>query len=103
MIISNYNQHLLLPAEKFADYKRPEPFIPRSIGHHNEWIRAIKSGGTTTCNFDYSGALTEAVLLGVASYRSGETIEWDATNLKATNSKKAQNFIHKEYRKGWTL
>ncbi len=103
MIISNYGQHLLLPAEKFADYKRPEPFIPRSIGHHNEWIRAIKSGGTTTCNFDYSGALTEAVLLGVASYRSGETIEWDATNLKATNSKKAQNFIHKEYRKGWTL
>jgi predicted dehydrogenase len=103
MIVSDYGKHLLLPTEKFADFKRPAPSIPRSMGHHNEWIHAIKNGGTTTCNFDYSGALTESVLLGVASYRSGEAIEWDAANLKVTNSKKAQNFIHKEYRKGWTL
>lgn len=103
MIISNYGQHLLLPVERFADFKRPEPFIPRSIGHHNEWIEAVKSGGPTTCNFDYSGALTEAVLLGVAAYRSGQTIEWDAANLMVTNSPAAQQFIHTEYRKGWTL
>ena len=82
---------------------RPEPFIPSSIGHHEEWIQAIKTGGTTTCNFDYSGALTEAVLLGVASHRSGEALQWDAKNLRVTNSEKAQQFIHKEYRKGWTL
>ncbi len=103
MIISDYGKHLLLPAEKFAGFKRPEPFIPRSIGHHNEWIEAVKTGGPTTCNFDYSGALTEAVLLGVASYRSGQTIEWDAANLKVTNAPAVQPFIHTEYRKGWTL
>ncbi len=103
MLIANYGSHKLLPEEKFAGFKRPEPFIPNSIGHHNEWLKAIKDGGETTCNFDYSGALTEAVLLGVAAYRSGETIEWDAKSLKVTNSEKAQHFIHKEYRKGWTL
>lgn len=103
MIISDYGKHLLLPAENFADFKRPDPTIPRSIGHHQEWIRAIKTGGDTTCNFDYSGALTEAVLLGVASYRSGASIQWDAANLKVTNSPEAQQYIHKEYRKGWAL
>ena len=103
MILSNYGKHMLLPAEKFADFKRPEPFIPRSIGHHKEWIHAIKSRGTTTCNFDYSGALAEAVLLGMVAYRSGKKIEWDAENLKVTNSPEAQQLIHKEYRKGWTL
>ena len=103
MLLSNYGQHVLLPVEKFADFKRPEPFVPRSIGHHKEWIHAIKNRGTTTCNFDYSGALTEAVLLGMVSYRSGKKIEWDAENLKVTNSPEAQQFVHKEYRKGWIL
>jgi len=103
MIIADYSRHALLPADKFSDADRPEPFIPASIGHHKEWTHAIKNGGPTTCNFEYSGALTESVLLGVASYRSGEALEWDAENLRVTNSDHAQQFIHKEYRKGWTL
>ena len=103
ILLSNYSQHVLLPTDKFADIDRPEPFIPKSIGHHQEWIQAIKNGGATTCNFDYSGALTEAVLLGNVSYRSGKSIEWDAKNLKVTNAPEAQQFVHKEYRKGWTL
>jgi predicted dehydrogenase len=103
MILSNYSEHVLLPAEDFADFKRPEPFIPPSIGHHKEWLHAIRNGGETTCNFDYSGALTEAVLLGTVAYRSGREIEWDADKLKVTNAPEAQQFVHKEYRRGWTL
>ena len=103
MVISDYSRHQLLPVERYADFQRPETYIPKSIGHHQEWIQAIKTGEPTTCNFQYSGALTEAVLLGVAAYRSGETIEWDPEYLRVTNSAKAQQLIHKEYRKGWTL
>ena len=103
MIISDYSKHMLLPVDRFADFQRPEPIIAKSLGHHHEWTHAIRTGASTTCNFEYSGALSESVLLGVASYRSGETIEWDAANLKVTNSPQAQQWIHKEYRKGWTL
>ena len=103
MILSNYGSHLLLPEEKFIDFKRPEQSIPKSIGHHAEWLKAIRDGGTTTCNFDYSGALTESVLLGTVAYRAGEAIEWDSKRLRVKNSEKAQNLIHKEYRKGWDL
>jgi hypothetical protein len=103
MLVSDYNKHVLLPEEKFADYKRPEQSIPKSVGHHREWVEAIKSGGPTTCNFDYSGALTEAVLLGTIAYRTGRRIEWDAANLKITNAPDAQHLVHKEYRKGWVL
>ena len=83
MILSDYGSYRLFPEEKFIDFKPPKPTIPASVGHHREWIDAIKSGGTTTCNFDYSGALSEAVLLGTVAYRSGQTIEWDAKNFKA--------------------
>lgn len=103
MLISDYGRHLLLPAEKFADFRRPEPTIPESVGHHQEWINAIRNGGPTTCNFDYAGALTEAVLLGVVAYRSGEKIKWDSENLRIANSSAAQSLLHKEYRKGWSL
>ncbi|HCS51154.1 MAG TPA: oxidoreductase, partial [Planctomycetaceae bacterium] len=52
---------------------------------------------------DYSGALTEAVLLGNVAYRVGERLEWDAENLKATNCSQADQYIRKTYREGWEV
>jgi hypothetical protein len=56
-------------------FKRPEPFIPKSIGHHAEWIHAYKTGEPTTCNFQYAGWLTEADHLGNVAYRTGQQLE----------------------------
>jgi len=103
MLIADYGKHALLPQEKFADFKRPDPFIPESIGHHREWIEACKTGGPTTCNFDYSGALTEAALLCNVALRTGQKLTWDAANLKAVGCPEADAFLRHEYRKGWTL
>jgi predicted dehydrogenase len=102
MLLAGYGDHKLLPEKEYAGFKAPEPFIKNSIGHHKEFVEACKNGGTTTCNFDYSGALTEAVLLGTVSYRCGRWLKWDAANLK-TNVPEAERFIHKEYRKGWSV
>lgn len=103
MVLSNYSRHVLLPAERFVDFQPPEPSIPPSVGHHREWVEAIKNGTPTTCNFDYSGALAEAVLLGTVAYRCGRKLQWDGAALKATNAPEAKEFLHKEYRKGWTV
>jgi predicted dehydrogenase len=102
MLLAGYDKRLLLPEKEFADYKAPEPTIADSIGHHKEWIEACKTGGPTTCNFDYSGALTETVLLGAVAYRTGKPFTWDAKNLKA-DVPEAEKYIRKEYRKGWSL
>lgn len=78
--------------------------IPNSIGHHKEWLAAIRGEGQTTCRFEYGGQLTEAVLLGNVSYRAGKKkLEWDAKNVKVTNCPEAAQFIRREYREGWTL
>ena len=103
MVLSDYGKHVLLPEEKFADFKRPEPFIPKSIGHHAEWIHAAKTGAPTTCNFEYAGWLTEANHLGNVAFRVGKKLEWDPVNLCAKNAPEAQPFIRREYRKGWKL
>jgi hypothetical protein len=55
------------------------------------------------CYFDYSGALTETILLGNVSYRMGKALEWDAEKLEAKNDKDAAKYIRKEYRPGWEV
>jgi predicted dehydrogenase len=102
-MFADYGSYRLFPRDKFADFKPPEQTIPASIGHHAEWIKACKDGSPTTCNFDYSGALTEAVLLGNVAYRVGQALEWDAKTLKATNCPEADKYVKKEYRKGWEV
>lgn len=103
MLIADYQRRQLLPADRFADFEPPEPSIPDSIGHHREWIQACKTGSPTTCAFDYSAAVTEAVLLGNVAYRVGQPIQWDADKLAAVGCPEADRFIRREYRRGWYL
>ena len=100
---ADYDHRKLYPEAKFKGFKPPPPSIPRSVGHHKEFCDACKTGGPTTCNFDYSGALTEAVLLGTVAYRVGKRLEWDAVGLKATNCPEADRYIRRRCRDGWTL
>ncbi len=102
-LLADYGRHLLLPEKDFADFVAPTPFIPDSIGHHAEWIRACKTGEPTTCNFAYSGALTEAVLLGNVAFRAGARIDWDSEKLRARGCAAATQFIQHHYRRGWKV
>ena len=103
MLLSDYEKHALLPEEQFKDFKAPEPFIPKSIGHHAEWIHACKTGEPTTCHFGYSGWLTEANHLGNVAYRVGKKLEWDPETMRAKNAPEADALIRREYRKPWKL
>jgi predicted dehydrogenase len=102
-LIANYNDHQLLPEKQFEDFVRPPPTIPKSIGHHKEWIEAVKTGGKTTCPFDYSGPLTETALLGNVAFRAGRRLEWNFAKLRATNCSEADQFLQHRYREGWTI
>jgi predicted dehydrogenase len=102
-LIANYNSLQLLPEKNFENFVRPQPFIKNSIGHHREWIEAIKTGGKTTCHFDYSGPLTETALLGNVAFRAGRKLEWDYKKMRAKNCPEAEAFIHHRYRKGWKI
>ncbi len=103
MLLANYDRLQLLPEDKFKDFPRPAPTIPESIGHHAEWLHACKTGAPTTCNFDYSGGLTEANHLGNVAYRLEKKIIWDTKSLTVTNAPEAAALIKRTYRKGWEL
>jgi predicted dehydrogenase len=103
MLLSNYGKHVLLPEKAFTDFQRPSRSIADSIGHHAEWLRSCKTGEPTTCPFSYSGLLTESNHLGNIAYRVGKPLEWDAKAMRIRNVPAAEQYLGREYRKGWKL
>ena len=103
ILLGDYGKKILVPEEKFKDFKPPKPWIAPSIGHHQEWIRGAKTGAPTLCNFDYSGKLVENNLLGVVAFRVGKTLTWDCKAMKAKGCPEAEQYIRPKYREGWTL
>lgn len=94
----------LLPDKLDKSYKRPEPTLPRSPGHHREWIDACKGGAPAGTEFGYAARLTELALLGVLAIRSGKKIYWDAEGMCAKGLPEADAIINGEpYRAGWEL
>ena len=102
--------------DKFTHYnKHPVAMaVPQSIPrnphkggadqrHHQEWVTAIKENKPELCysRFDIAGRLTEIMLLGCVSIRTGKMLEWDGPAMKATNVPEADQFIRRTDRQGW--
>ena len=49
MLLSDYGKYVLLPENQFAGFTPPPKTIPDSLGHHQEWLHACKTGAPTTC------------------------------------------------------
>ena len=79
--------------------------IPGDLGgHENDWVRACKGGKPASSNFDYSGPLSEMVLMGNLAVRfPGKQLLWDGEKMQVTNDTAANAFVRREYRAGWTL
>ncbi|NLH17500.1 MAG: Gfo/Idh/MocA family oxidoreductase [Phycisphaerae bacterium] len=93
----------IIPEAKMKEYKRPEKTLPRSPGHHRDWLNACKGGPKACSDFSYSARLAEMMLLGDVAIRTQMKIFWDGPNMKATNAPEAEAFIREQYREGWSL
>jgi predicted dehydrogenase len=83
------------------DYDFPKP---GAENHYLQFVEACRGEGKTSAPFDYSGPLTESVLLGCLATRFPKTtLEWDASGLKVTNVDEANKYVRRKYRKGWEV
>lgn len=110
ILMSDWNSWRIFPDERARQYGAPPKRLPRSAGHHQEWIDACKGGAPAGANFEWAGPLTEAVLLGNVALRSQlrepltrTRLEWDAQQLLFTNFQPANQFLRREYRQGWQV
>jgi predicted dehydrogenase len=93
----------LVPYSRMRDIKMPESFLSRGVNHYQDWVKACKGGPKPLSNFDYSGPLSETILLGNVAALANKKLEWDGPNLKVTNMPEANKHLKRKYREGWTL
>jgi hypothetical protein len=92
---------VLLPEQQFEGFTLPSQ---EAANHYFQFVEAILGNGKTTTGFEYSGPLTESVLLGPISTRFPHTtLEWNAKKMRFTNSAEATRFVKRKYRVGWTV
>lgn len=96
-------EYVLLPRDKFKDFKKPEQSLPRSPGHFEEFVVACKGGDPAMSNFNYASRLTETTLLGNVAIRAGKKLEWNPKKMEFTNAPEANKFLSRDYRDGWSL
>lgn len=101
---------IILPASLRNSYTAPTPFIPSSPGHEEEWILACKGGEPGGSDFEWAGPLTETVLLGNIALRNemkeqlgGQVMNWDPEKFSFPAMPEADQFLHCQYREGWSL
>jgi predicted dehydrogenase len=108
-LIADYNKYEIHAEKGRMDgFKEPVPTLPRSPGHHREFLNAIKSREHCSCDWEYGHRLTSAVLLGNVALKSEKKIRWDATRELCVDSAgrpdaDANRFLGREYRAPWKL
>ncbi len=102
-----------------------EPNDEPEYGHQRLWVDACKAGFNSkehkglTSSFDYAGPMTETVLMGNLAIRSymlrkenekgqmefyaRKKLLWDGENTRITNLEAANQFVGREYRKGFEV
>lgn len=93
----------IIPEARRRTFLPPAASLPRSRGHHRDWIDACKGGPAASANFAYAARLTEIVLLGTVALRTGETVHWDGPGMRASNLPEADPIIHGHFRAGWDV
>jgi hypothetical protein len=98
----------LVPEKRMLEVRAPAKTLERipggEGGHQQDWIRACKGVKLTSANFEYSGPLSEIMLMGNLAVRfPGRQLLWDGAGMKVTNDTDADAYVRRQYREGWSL
>jgi hypothetical protein len=96
----------LLPKEAHREFPEPPKKLAREKGgNKGAFLSACKGGDPASSNFDVSGPFTEFILSGVLASRvgAGKKLEWDVSKLLCTNVSDANQWLKRDYRKGWEV
>ena len=83
----------------------PKTIARITTSHELNWANACKGQGTTSSPIEYAARLTEVMLLGMVALRAGQGVKiiYDGAQGRITNLPKANQYLTREYRAGWSV
>ena len=109
-VVSDFTKRLIIPNGNTSDmsyYKpRSQKNIIQNLGNfQKQWTQACKNGDpeNTACNFEYSANMIENMCLGLVAFRAGSELEYDGLRGVITNNSRANQYLSKPYRNGWSF
>ena len=108
VLVADFTSRILIPAREGADmtyYNSPasDKIAPPHGSFVGQWINACKGDLKTSCDFDYAGRMIETLMLGLAAHQAGKVLNYSPAEGRVTNDSTANDYLRKEYRKGWVL
>jgi len=95
---------VLIPEARMTSYMAgrtvPEEVTDRA---DDKWIDAFKEKKQSPGSFLYAGPISETINLGAIALRARKRVVYDAAAMKITNVPEANQYLTREYRKGWEL
>ncbi|MCL5097871.1 MAG: gfo/Idh/MocA family oxidoreductase, partial [Candidatus Omnitrophica bacterium] len=98
----------LIPDSRMKEFQAPPKVLDRipggMAGHEQDWVRSCKGGKPAGSNFDFSGPLSEMVLMGNLAVRfPGRRLLWAGEKMEVNNDSEANDYVRPQYRQGWSL
>ncbi|QIK78266.1 Gfo/Idh/MocA family oxidoreductase [Sphingomonas piscis] len=108
LIHETYGENPILFGEGVADKAAAIPVsLPRISGgiggHEMNWIRAIRGEEGISNPFEMAVPLNETMVLGMVAMKADQPIAYDGRAVAVTNVLGANQYLTREYRKGWEL
>lgn len=91
---------VVIPRGRGAERRVMEIKPPVDMGtlHMREWLDAMRGGKAPSCGIEDAWKSTTTVQLGMAAYRAGRTLAFDAATVRITNDQAANKALLRAYR-----
>ncbi|CAG4990448.1 Inositol 2-dehydrogenase/D-chiro-inositol 3-dehydrogenase [Dyadobacter sp. CECT 9275] len=103
-LICDYNtREITINGETVTDIPEIPITNPRSPGHQQNFVDAVKARKQPESNLAYARELTMPMHLGLISYRLKRELTWNAEKEKFKGDKEANRLLSRKRRKKWDL
>jgi len=103
-LICDYGtRSITINGQTVSDIPEIPKTLPRSPGHHQNFVNAVKSRTQPESNLKYVRDMTLPMHLALISWRMGRKLNWDAKEEVFIGDKEAGELLSRPYRKPWDL
>lgn len=103
-LICDYSKReITINGETVTDLEQVPISIPRSPGHQQNFVDAVKSRTQPESNLEYAREMTLPMHLGLISWRLGESLKWNPEKEEFIGNKEANKLLSRKARKAWKL